>query len=232
MKSHIICHMMGPIDGQLFVDNWSPSTGRSSDDLVAEYDKDHEALACDAWISGRAVGDEFADSKPNPLTDVASVIRPVHIAREGADEYAILIDQHGKLHWKGPETYGAALVMVLGRDVPDAHLAELASDGISYIVADGDEIDLEQVLDVLSSRFGIKRLLLEGGAHTRGTFLKAKVVDEISLVLFPAIGGRSGSASLFDAGPDGLADTVRLALTANEMRRNGVVHLRYAVTYR
>ncbi|WP_277983310.1 RibD family protein [Sphingomonas faeni] len=232
MKPHIICHMMGPIDGQLLVDDWSPSTGRSSDDLVAEYDKVHEALDCDAWISGRAVGEEFADGQPHPPSDLGGVVRPVHVAREGADEYAILIDQHGKLHWKGPETYGAALIMVLGRDVSDAHLAELANDGISYIVAQGDGIDLKQVLEVLTSHFGIKRLLLEGGAHTNGMFLKAGLVDEISLVLFPAIGGRSGSASLFDAGPDGLADTVRLELTANEMRRNGVVYLRYAVTYR
>lgn len=59
MKPYVICHMMGPLDGQLLVDEWSPSTGRSSDDLIAEYDRVHEDLACpsareDAGPRGRA----------------------------------------------------------------------------------------------------------------------------------------------------------------------------------
>jgi riboflavin biosynthesis pyrimidine reductase len=74
-------------------------------------------------------------------------------------------------------------------------------------------------------------LLLEGGGHTNGTFFKAGLVNEISLLLFPAIGGRRGGRTLFEAGPDGLADRVRLSISANEMRRNGVVHLRYSVFY-
>ncbi len=231
MKPHVICHMMSPLDGQLVVDQWSPSTGRSSDDLVAEYDRVHDELECDAWIAGRAVGEEFADGEPHPPSDPGEVQRPVHVARAGADEYAIMIDEGGKLHWSGPETYGAPIIMVLGRDVEDAHLAELAADGISYIVSEGDTIDLAAVLDTLGDRFGIKRLLLEGGGRTNGTFFKAGLVNEVSLLIFPAIGGRSGSPTLFEAGDDGLADHVRLSMSANEMRRNGVVHLRYAVSY-
>lgn len=231
MKPHVICHMMSPLDGQLVVDQWSPSTDRSSDDLVAEYDRVHDELECDAWIAGRAVGEEFADGEPHPPSDHGEVEGPVHVARAGADDYAILIDQDGKLHWTGPEAFGAPIIMVLGRDVPDAHLAELAADGISYIVAEGETIDLAAVLEILADRFGIRLLLLEGGGRTNGTFFKAGFVDEISLLLFPAIGGRSGSRTLFEASPDGLADHVRLSISANEMRRNGVVHLRYSVSY-
>ena len=86
---------------------------------------------------------------PHPPATLPPVERPVHIARTDAKEYAVLIDQHGKLHWTGAETYGGRIIMLLGRDVPDAHLAELASDGISYIVSDEDGIDLERCLDRL-----------------------------------------------------------------------------------
>ena len=178
MRPHVICHMMGPLDGELLVDRWSPSTGRSSQALVAEYDRVHEALEGDAWIAGRAVGEEFAEGRPHPPEPVPAVGRPVHVARPGAEEYAVLLDRHGKLHWNGPETYGAPLVMILGRDVPDAHLAELAADGISYVVSNGPEIDLGQTLDVLASAFGVRRLILEGGARTNAAFLKAGLVDE------------------------------------------------------
>lgn len=232
MKPHVICHMMGPIDGQLLVDQWSPSTGRSSDELVAEYDRIHDALKPDAWIAGRAVGEEFANGRVHPPAGVGTVQRPVHVARSGADEYAVLIDEHGKLHWEGPETYGSPIVMVLGRDVPDVHLAELAADGISYIVAEGTGIDLAAVLETLAARFGVKRLVLEGGARTNAAFLEAGLVDEVSLVLFPAIGGREGARTLFEAGPEGLADRVRLETISAEPGEAGAVHLRYRVTYR
>lgn len=231
MRPYVICHMMAPLDGELLVDRWAPSTGRPTEDLIAEYDRVHEELKGDAWIAGRAVGEEFADGRPHPPAVVPAVERPVHVARPGADEYAILIDQNGKLHWSGPETYAAPLVMVLGSDVPDAHLAELAADGISYVVMEGPGIDLVQVLEVLGTRFGIRRLILEGGAHTNGTFLKARLVDEISLVLFPAIGGHSGSQTLFEGGGDGLADQVRLITISTEVRPAGAVSLRYQVTY-
>lgn len=232
MKPYVICHMMGPLDGQLLVEDWSPSTGRASDDLIAEYDRVHDDLGCDGWISGRSVGEEFANGKPHPPEPVPAVERPVHVAREAADEFALLIDPHGKLHWTGPEAYGAPIIMVLGRDVPDSHLAELAADGISYIVADGEGIDLKAMLATLASTFGIKRLLLEGGAATNASFLNAGLVDEVSLVLFPAIGGRSGAKTLFEDGPEGLASKLRLEMMSTEMRRAGAVHLRYKVEYR
>lgn len=231
MKPMVICHMMGPLDGQLVVEDWAPSTGHSPDDLVAEYDRVHDRLDGDAWLSGRAVGEEFAEGEPHPPADAAKVERPIHVARSGAAEYAVLIDEGGKLHWTGPETYGSALVMVLGRDVPDVHLAELAADGISYIVCEDGGIDLDHVLDVLAARFGIRRLILEGGAGTNAAFFRAGLVNQVSLVLFPAIGGRERARGLFDAGPDGLAGRVRLTHGATTPGELGSVHLLYDVAY-
>ncbi|MDA9413837.1 5-amino-6-(5-phosphoribosylamino)uracil reductase [Bradyrhizobium sp. CCBAU 11430] len=231
MKPYVVCHMMGPLDGQLLVEQWTPSTGQPYDALIAEYDRVHEQFGADAWISGRAVGAEFADGKPHSPIPIPSVERPVHVARSGADEYAVLIDPHGKLHWSGPKTYGAATIVLLGRDVPDAHLAELSSDGISYVTAASDKIDLVHALETLNTKFGIKRLILEGGAHTNAEFLEAGLVDEISLLLFPAICGRTSSRTIFGARPDGLADRLRLSMISSEVRQAGVMHLRYKVDY-
>ncbi|MCP1912534.1 riboflavin biosynthesis pyrimidine reductase [Bradyrhizobium elkanii] len=231
MKPYVICHMMGPLDGQLLVEQWTASTGLPYDTLIAEYDRVHEQLGADAWIAGRAVGAEFADGQPHPPISAPAVERPVHVARSGAEEYAVLIDPHGKLHWTGPTTYGAATILLLGRDVPDTHLAELACDGISYVVAEGEKIDLGHALATLNAKFGIKRLILEGGAHTNAEFLEAGLVNEISLLLFPAICGRAGSQTLFGARPDGLADRLQLSAISAEVRQAGVVHLRYKVEY-
>lgn len=232
MKPQIICHMMGPLDGQLVVSQWSPSTGRPAEELDAESNRIHAELEGDGWLCGRSTGEEFATADAHPPADAPAPERPIHVAPKAADKYAIFLDRQGKLHWPGPTATGDALIVVLGADVPDAHLAELAGDGISYIVCPDDRIDLPFVLDTLATRFDIKRLLLEGGAHTNAAFLEAGLVDEISLVLFPAIGGRSGATTLFEAGPEGLADKVRLTMMSTEMRRSGAVHLRYRLEYR
>jgi riboflavin biosynthesis pyrimidine reductase len=95
---------------------------------------------------------------------------------------------------------GDHLVILLGHDVPDRHLAELASDGISYIVADGPEINLPAMLDVLGSELGIRRLLLEGGGGINSSFLAAGLVDEISLITVPAVDGRLDGRAVFESG--------------------------------
>ena len=94
------------------------------------------------------------------------------------------------------------VVVVLGTSVCDAHLTELAASGVSYLVMPDDEIDLDAMLATLGERLGIRRLLLEGGAKLNGAFLKAGLVDEVSLLLCPAIGGKSGTPAIFEMGED------------------------------
>jgi riboflavin biosynthesis pyrimidine reductase len=83
--------------------------------------------------------------------------------------------------------------MSLGKAVPDSLLAELTAEGISSLVGAGDERSLEQPRETLTAAFGLKRLLLEGGAHAHAEVLKAGRVEKRSLGLFPAIRGRQDS---------------------------------------
>lgn len=229
-RPHVICHMMAPLDGRLKVEDWAPSTGNSLATLIGEYDRVHEMIGCDAWLAGRATGEEFAHGQPHPPAEHPTPARPLHVARPNADEYAVILDEGGKLHWTGGDIDGAHLVVLLGAGVPDAHLAELTTDGASYVVSEAPEVDLEKALKVLGEAFGIRTVLLEGGATTNGAFLAAGLVDEVSLVLFPAIGGRTGSASIFENGEEGLADHLRLDLLSCGTGLKGSVHLRYEVS--
>jgi riboflavin biosynthesis pyrimidine reductase len=228
MKPFVICHMMSPLDGQLVVRQWSASTGRSADALDAESNRIHAELKPDAWLCGRSTGEEFATAEPHPPETFPDVVRPIHVAKTDV-AFAVFLDRDGKLHWPGPKVTDDAVIVVVGEDIADAHLAELMADGISYIVSP-DGIDLNFVLETLNTQFGVKRLLLEGGAQTNTAFLKAGLVDEISLVLFPAIGGLKGGPTIFGEDADGLADKVRLEMLSTELRR-GAVHLRYSVEH-
>ena len=120
--------------------------------------------------------------------------------------------------------------MLLGPGVPDSHLAELTNDGVSYIVAADEEMDARPLFEILGRELGIKRLLVEGGGNVNGSLMAAGVIDEISILLAPAIDGALGITGVFEV-PDarGLAGKARLRLTSSETMDHGLVHLRYAV---
>jgi riboflavin biosynthesis pyrimidine reductase len=232
MKPYVICHMMSPLDGRLIVDEWSSEEDGTLDRRIAEYDRVHDELGGTAWLCGRTTMEEFSGGEPHPPAVTGTVDRDAFFARRDAEGYAIALDEKGKLHWKSAEANGNHVVVLLGRDVSDTHLAELKGDGISYIVAPGDSIDLAAMLERLNRELKIERLLLEGGGVANGQFMKAGLVDEISLQIFPSIDGRSKSPSIFDAGDEGLGPDFKLSLISSEVGGEGSVHLRYNVENR
>jgi riboflavin biosynthesis pyrimidine reductase len=231
MKPTVICHMVASLDGRINADQWSRSPDGDRKDWSALYEEAHEALAGDAWLVGRVTMEEMAGGEPHPPADAGVAARPRHFARR-AKSHAIALDARGTLHFRSPDINGDHLVILLGRDVPDRHLHELANDGISYIVADDPEIDLPAMLDILGRDLGIRRLLLEGGGGINGSFLAAGLIDEISLLIVPAVDGRSTGRAVFESGEVGLADKVQLSLIGCEKLKAGAVHLRYAVSRR
>ena len=83
---------------------------------------------------------------------------------------------------------------------------------------------------VLHEELGVERLLLEGGGNVNGALLAAGVVDELSLLVAPAIDGAPGITGVFEvADPAGLSGKVRLRLVESNTLERGMVHLRYAV---
>lgn len=230
-RPYVICHMMSPLDGRLIVKDWAEAAGHSVDELVEVYDNLHDNIGADAWLSGRATGEEFADAIDRPYETTGAVERPVHIANHDADEFAIIIDKDGRLRWDKSDINGAHVVVLTGSQVDNLYLAGLTQAGVSYIVSRTNGIDLKNALDVLAQEFGVRRLMLEGGAHTNGQFLKAGLVDEVSVVIFPAIGGKSNTPAIFEGGEDGVAEKVRLTLLSAETAGLGSVHLRYRVEH-
>lgn len=85
-------------------------------------------------------------------------------------------------------------------------------------------------LEILNREFRVERLLIEGGGRANGSFLRAGLIDEISLVICPAVDGTKGAPSVFDSG-DEEADTpapVRsMTLESSQVLEGGAVWLRY-----
>lgn len=227
MKPYVICHMCSSLDGGQHPSRWTNSPDGKLGDWTALYQSCHEELEGDAWMVGRVTMAEMSKGVPHPPHEHGKVDRHSHFARRDAANYAIAVDTSGKLHFTRNEIDGDHIVVLLGSDVPDSHLAELAGDGVSYIVSAQPQLDLAAMLDTLDRELGIKRLLLEGGAGINGSFLAAGLIDEISLLIAPTLDGRAASQSFVEFGEEGLAGKVQLSLRSCEVLDHGAIHLRY-----
>ena len=169
---------------------------------------------------------------PLPAT---RIIRSEHVyvvPRANGDRYAIAIDRHGKLAWSDGKVEGDPLVSVLSEQVPDSYLAFLKDKGVSYLFAGKrtGELDLSLALEKLRTKFGVKRLLLEGGGETNGSFLRAGLVDELSMLLTPVADGRPGEPALFDVEGESPARAVaRLRLKSVRRAAADMLWIKYAV---
>jgi riboflavin biosynthesis pyrimidine reductase len=217
--------MVPSVDGRIVLRDWKVDRKK----LTAEYERTAETLRGDAWIIGRISMEPYAGKARIPArSGRGRIARTDFVARDDAPSYAIAIDPSGKLRWESASIDEEHAVTVLGEQVSDRYLAFLRAKGVSYLFGGRDRIDLAAVLRKLRRRFGIRRLLLEGGGGINGTFLAAGLVDELSILVAPVADGSVGTPTLFDApGARGTARSFRLLSV--ERRPGDLVWLRYAV---
>lgn len=222
MKPYVICHMTISLDGRTIPGRWRPK-GAHSPDL---YDRLHNQLGCDGWIVGRTTGQEFAKSSAYSRSSSEHFPRTSWIARPNSSAYGVVLDAHGKIAWGRSDIGGDPIVVVLAESVPDAHLVALREESVSYIFAGKHELDLSLALETLNGELGIRRLLLEGGGNANGSFLNAGLIDEISLLIVPAVDGSSGVPALFE----GTSTPIEaITLESCELMESGTAWLRYRV---
>ena len=226
MKPYLICHMIASVDGRSLLRRWRP-VDESRGQL---FERLHERLGSDAWLVGRVTGQEYAKLDAYPRHTEQTFPREPWFARRDATAYGIVLDAQGKIAWGRADIGGDPIAVVLTETVSDAHLAGLRKDGVSYIFAGERELDLGRTLAILNEELGIKRLELNGGGVTNGGFLRAGLIDEISLAIFPAVDGAMGAPCVFDSrdAEAGTAAPLRaMTLASSELLERGAVWLRY-----
>jgi riboflavin biosynthesis pyrimidine reductase len=229
MKPHVICHMVASVDGRILGSRWRPQANRDA----GLFERLHDKLAGDAWLVGRVTGKEFSRRESYPArgaTRAASHPREPWFARREAAAWGVVLDAQGKIAWGRADIGGDPILVVLGEQVSDDHLEGLQAEGISYIFAGGEQLDLARALEILHAELGIARLLLEGGGGSNGSFLRAGLVDELSLAIQPAVDGAKGAPSIFDAADADAAQRAPLqsmVLKSCEVLEGGAVWLRY-----
>lgn len=222
------CHMTSSIDGRALVPRWVP-TDAVPDGLWGEA---KSRLDVQASINGRTTGLGFAQGDTYPTNTGQTFPRTDHLPAAGFSGYRVVIDPSGAIAWGRGDIDGTPIVVALLTSVSDDHLAGLRRDGVHYLFAGDSELNLRTVLTQIGD-LGVERIRLGGGPSTTGQFLHAGLIDEISLLLVPALDGFSDSATIVEH--DGDRNAVPLpvtgvSLSSSEVLDGGVLRLRYEIT--
>lgn len=220
-RPYVICHMAPSVDGRIVTSRWNVP-----DQLYVEYERTGGTFGADAWMIGRVSMEPYAGKAKIPRRIPAPLIPRTDFIAKRADSYAVALDPSGKLAWRSNAIDDEHVITVLTERVSDDYLAFLQDKGVSYLFGGKADVSLPRVLAKLRSRFGIRRLLLEGGGKINGSFLAAGLIDELSVLIAPVADGSMGTPTLFDVVERKRASRP-LRLTGCERRAGGLVWLRY-----
>jgi 2,5-diamino-6-(ribosylamino)-4(3H)-pyrimidinone 5'-phosphate reductase len=127
--------------------------------------------------------------------------------------------------WEGWHT-----LHLVSNATPREYLAFLRRNDIPYLVAGRERVSLAQVMAKLSSLLGVSTVISTAGSRLNGALLRAGLVDEVSLVLAPALVGGTATPTLFESEDLGESEwPTRLELLSVDSDRGGRVTLRYRV---
>lgn len=194
MKPYVICHTFASIDGRIKSDIWGlPDAAKYFEEQAAQ-------IKADAWLVGRVTMQEFSSKKKHKFRSAsAKDLRKDFVALQTSNTYAVVIDPSGKCEWDGNMVSTEHVIEVLTEKVSNGYLDHLRDNNVSYIFGGKKEIDLALVLEKLNKLFRINTVRIDGGGHVNGSFLKAGLIDEISLVLAPIADGTINSLVTFEA---------------------------------
>ncbi|MGC1239952.1 MAG: RibD family protein [Chryseosolibacter sp.] len=192
-KPYVICHMLGSVDGRIKQNIWGFK------DSHKYFEETAAKIKADAWLVGRVTMEEFSSKKKYPPTKGRSNVPKEDFVAMRSRTYAVVIDPSGKCYWDTNMVTTEHVIEVLTEKVTGKYLEHLRSRNVSYIFGGKDELDLSLVLRKLYKLFGIKTVRIDGGGHVNGSFLKAGLIDEFSLVLAPVADGTIGQPTVFEA---------------------------------
>ncbi len=240
-RPYIICHMVTSLDGKVTGEFLFNPECEGATEIYYDINR---KLKCNGFICGRVTMEgSFTQGYYPDLSNYEPVSHGIgHKMDYMLDSedmtgfYAVAFDPKGKLGWKSnriidpdsdPGYDRAQIIEVLTEQVDERYLGYLESLNIPYIFAGETEIDVNFALLKLKNIIGCEILLLEGGSIINGSFQRADVIDELSLVVAPIVADKDDKPLFMDSTISNYeltnAQTIKGNLVLNYKRNNNSV---------
>lgn len=237
-RPRVICHMHtllnGKVDGLANITDVGMRAQRAYFDLILG---EHRFYAkSPGWINGRGTGEAILGG-PRDLV-LPTTFDPVpdgdFIAHPDAEHSLFIADGSGKLAWdRGTFSYfdlKAPIVSLICGSVSDAYKAFLRTQGVSYIIAGADRLDMGVAVRKIGDLYNTDEVILGGGPHLNWSMIRDGLVDELSLLLMPTADAQADTFTLFESDPRYATPApVDFELISAKPLDDGSVWLRYNV---
>ena len=145
----------------------------------------------------------------------------------------VVPDSRGRIHiWSEVIRTGLFrdILVLCSRSTPQEYLNFLDERFIKYMVIGYEKVNLGIALEEIYIQFGVKSLRVDSGGRLNGVLLKDDLVDEVYVLVHPAMVGGTSPNSIYIA-PD-LTSTERvldLKLLKMEKLKNEIILLQYRI---
>lgn len=223
MLPHVIVHNAISVDGRM---DWF------SGDLGQYY-----ALAgqfnADGMLAGSNTILAAFDSSETDLTDENKGSPEPNSTDEDVRQILVVVDSRGRIpniHLMRHTPYWRDLIVLCSKSTPKGYLSTLRQHEINFIQTGDVKVDLREALDALNTEYGINSVRVDSGGVLNGALLRAGLVDEVSVLITPALVGGTTPKSMFSA-PDleSDQDVISLILNGAKELEDGFVWLRYDI---
>jgi len=212
----VLINMAMTADGKIATAN------RAVSSFGSRRDHDH-LLALRATADAVMAGARTVDLNPINLGPGSAKYRRLRL-RRGLAEYnlRVIVSRSGTVS-PAAEVFKhrfSPIIILAARRASERRLQGLRAVADEVKICGTEEINFHRALRWLRERWGVKRLLCEGGGELNDALFRAGLVDELHLTVCPSIfGGRAAPTIADGLGAGALASGVRLELQS--ARRQG-----------
>lgn len=200
-KPYITCLMECSVDGRLDRKRWSTLYGTDHATVSTIYYETLNNLRPDGNLIGMNTAAAFFQPPrfiPNTKENTTEELVFFRGIRDEVKLTAVF-DFQGCLAYKNNKLSDSNIIVITGRKtVNPGYLRYLREHEISYTFAGDDGSNVQEALNSLHDHFGLHNLVLEGGGTLNGSFLKAGLIDELVVLIYPGLDGLSGIKSIFE----------------------------------
>jgi 2,5-diamino-6-(ribosylamino)-4(3H)-pyrimidinone 5'-phosphate reductase len=128
------------------------------------------------------------------------------------------------------ELYWRDAIAFVSNSTPQEYLDYLKNEEVEYITAGDEHVDFRSALEQLNEKYGVELIRVDSGGTLNGVLLREGLVDEVSVLIHPALVGGLKPQSMFRA-PDltSAGGVIPLKMINIQKAKNDIIWLMYEV---
>ncbi len=220
MKPKVIVYNAVSLDGR--IDWFKPDMGLFYG-IISGWNEDATLVGCDTALNPPE------EMPPETESDFSAV----DAAPDDSRPILVIPDSRGRLknwHFWKRLPYWRKFVALCSEKTAPEHLEYLEQRHVDYIVCGHNHVDYASVLERLNLQYNVRVVRVDSGGTLNGILLRAHLVDEVHLLVHPALVGGTTPKSFFRA-PDLAtgAGVLGLRLRSMDEQSDGIILLSYDV---